>query len=223
MRSAWLTLSVLVISVASAQTPAKKQEQVPTAILLNSRYVYVEAWDGDLFNPHLLPEDRQAILDVQNALRDWNRYLITDKRRGAEILVVVRKGRIASVNAGVGGNIGIGPGERASRDGLWSNQPKAVGGGPGERGSHDGLGSNQPKAEEGDKPGVGPEVAGRDDLFFVYLVKPEGSLTGPVWVLHQKDGLNTPDIPLFKQFKESIDAASKVQTSKAPTSKASTP
>jgi hypothetical protein len=35
--------------------------------------------------------------------------------------------------------------------------------------------------------------------------------------------LDTPDIPLFKQFKESIDAASKVQTSKAQTSKAPTP
>jgi hypothetical protein len=40
---------------------------------------------------------------------------------------------------------------------------------------------------------------------------------------HQKDGLDTPDIPLFKQFKESIEAASKVSTSKAPTLKAPTP
>jgi len=76
MRSAWLAIGVLVISVASAQTPSNKQEQVPTAILLNSRYVYVEAWAGDFFNPHLLPEDRKAILDVQNALQDtdiWSR------------------------------------------------------------------------------------------------------------------------------------------------------
>ena len=52
----------------------------------------------------------------------------------------------------------------------------------------------------------------------VYLINPDGSLTGPIWMHHQKDGLATPDIPLFKQFKESIDAASKVQTSKTPTS-----
>lgn len=141
-------------------------------------------------------------MSVQHALQDWNRYLITVKRREAEILVVVRKGRIASVNASVGGNIGSGPGEGGTRDEL---------------------GSNQPKAEGGDKVGVGPEVAGRDDLFFVYLVNPDRSLTGPVCIHHQKDGLDTPNIPLFKQFKESIDAASKVQTSKAPTSKAPTP
>jgi hypothetical protein len=196
MRSAWLAIGVLITSIAAAQTPSNKQEQVPTAILLNSRYVYVEAWDGDFFNPHLLPEDRKAILDVQNALKDWNRYLVTVKRREAEILVVVRKGRIASVNGSIGGN---------------------VGGGRSESGPHHELGSNQPKAEGGDEAGVGPEVAGRDDLFFVYLGSPDGSLTGPIWIHHQKDGLDTPDIPLFKQFKEFLDAASKVQTSKAPT------
>jgi len=202
MRSAWLAIGVLVTSVASAQTPSNKQEQVPTAILLNSRYVYVEAWDGDFFSPHLLPEDRKAIVDVQNALKDWNRYLVTVKRREAEILVVVRKGRTVSANGSVGGNVG-------SR--------------PGESGPHDELGSNKPKAEGGDKAGVGPEVAGRDDLFFVYLVNEDGSLIGPIWIHHQKDGLGTPDIPLFQQFKEFLDAASKAQTSKAPTSKAPTP
>ncbi len=202
MRLAWLAIGVLITSVASAQTPSNKKEQVPTAILLNCRYVYVEAWDGDFFNPHLLPEDRNAILNVQNAFHDWNRYLITVKRREAEILVVVRKGRIVSVNGGVAGNVGSGPGES---------------------GAHDELGSNQPKAKGGDKVGAGPEVAGRDDLFFVYLFNPDGSLTGPIWMHHQKDGLDTPDVPLFKQFKESIDAASKVQASKAQTSKAPTP
>jgi hypothetical protein len=201
MRSAWLAIGVLITSVASAQTPSNKQEQVPKAIL-NSRYVYVEAWDGDFFNPHLLPEDRKAILDVQNALQAWNRYLVTVKRSEAEILVAVRKGRIASVNASVCGRGGSGPVES---------------------GRHDELGSNQPKAEGGDKAGVGPEIAWRDDIFFVYLVNENGSLIGPMWIHHQKDELGTPDIPVFKEFKESIAAASKVSTTKAATSKAPTP
>jgi hypothetical protein len=195
MRSALLAIGVLITSAASAQAPSNRQEQVPKAIL-NSRYVYVEAWDGDFFNPHLLPEDRKAISDVQNALQTWRRYWVTVKRREAEILVVVRKGRIASINASVGGNIGTGPGGS---------------------GSHDDLGSNRPRAEGGDKAGVGPEIAGRDDIFFVYLVNENGSLIGPMWIRHQKNGLDTPDIPLFKQFKESIEAASKVSTTKAPT------
>lgn len=195
MRSVWLAIGVLITSVASAQNPSDKQEQVPNSIL-NSRYVYVEAWDGDVFNPQLLPEDRKAIVDVRDAFRAWNRYLVTVKRREAEILVVVRKGRAVTVNGSVGGNVGSDPREN---------------------GPHDELGSNKPKAEGGDKAGVGPEVAGRDDVFFVYLVNQDGSLIGPIWIHHQKDGLETPDMPLFKQFKESVDAATKVQTSKAPT------
>jgi hypothetical protein len=195
MRSAWLTIGVLVASVASAQTPSNKQEQVPKAILV-SRYVYVEAWDGDIFNPRLLSEDRKAIVDVQNALRAWNRYTMTVKRREAELLFVVRKGRIVSVNGSVGGNVGSGPGES---------------------GPHDERGSTQPKAEGGVKVGVGTEIGSPDDLFYVYLVNQDGSLLGPIWKHHQRDGLDSPDIPLFKQFKESIEAASKQPTSKAPT------
>ena len=60
-------------------------------------------------------------------------------------------------------------------------------------------------------------MARRDDLLFVYLVNQDGSLIGPIWIHHQKDGLDPPDIPLFKQFKESIEAATKVPTSKVPT------
>jgi hypothetical protein len=195
MRSAWLAIGVLIISVAFAQTPSTKPEQVPKAILI-SRYVLVEAWDGDIFNPRLLPEDRKAIVDVQNALRAWSRYTMTVKRREAELLFVVRKGRSVSVNGNVGGNVGSGPGES---------------------GPHDERGSTQPKAEGGIKVGVGAEVGSPDDLFYVYLVNQDGSLLGPIWMHHQKDGLDSPGIPLFKQFKESIEAASKLPTSKAPT------
>jgi hypothetical protein len=120
---------------------------VPKAILI-SRYVYVEAWDGHFFNPHLLSEDRKAIADVQDALRVWNRYVIAVKRREAELLVVVRKDRIASVRGSVGGNVGSGPGES---------------------GPHDDRGSTQPTAEGGITAGVGAEVGSRDDLFYVYF------------------------------------------------------
>jgi hypothetical protein len=39
MRSAWLAIGVLITSVASAQTPSNKQEQVPKAILISVMYV----------------------------------------------------------------------------------------------------------------------------------------------------------------------------------------
>jgi hypothetical protein len=39
--------------------------------LNNARYVYVTSYDGDEYTPGLLPEDRQAIATVQDAIQKW--------------------------------------------------------------------------------------------------------------------------------------------------------
>jgi hypothetical protein len=70
---------VTIIGVALAQGQSKKKDEVPK-VLLTSRYVYVEAVDGDVLNPRVLPENRKAITDLQYALQDWRRYIITAKR-----------------------------------------------------------------------------------------------------------------------------------------------
>jgi hypothetical protein len=103
MRSSILGVVVVtIIGVALAQgQPKKNNDEVPK-ILLTSRYVYVEAIDGDVLNPRVLPENRKAITDLQYALQDWKRYIITAKRREAEIVFVVCKGSLASVKGGVG-------------------------------------------------------------------------------------------------------------------------
>jgi hypothetical protein len=103
MRSSILGVVVVtIIGVLLAQgQPKKNNDEVPK-ILLTSRYVYVEAIDGDVLNPRVLPENRKAITDLQYALQDWKRYIITAKRREAEIVFVVSKGSLASVKGGVG-------------------------------------------------------------------------------------------------------------------------
>jgi hypothetical protein len=104
MRSSILGLLVVtIIGVALAQGQPKKNNNngIPK-ILLTARYVYVEAIDGDLWNPRVLPQNRKAITDLQYALDDWKRYSITAKRREAEIVFVVWKGSEASVKGGVG-------------------------------------------------------------------------------------------------------------------------
>ena len=56
----------------------------------------------------LLPEDRQAISDVQNEIQDWGRYKLALDRHDADLVFVVRKGRLAKRDAawriGVGTN-----------------------------------------------------------------------------------------------------------------------
>jgi hypothetical protein len=175
MKVRFLFLSALLFSsVLIARSQPK--EEVPKA-LLNARYVYVEALDGDIYSTNLIPEDRVAIVDTEDAMRNWNRYSVTLRRTDAEIVVVVRKGRTAS--AKVGGTIGRG------------NIP----------------GTSEPENREAGR--VGAEIGPKEDLLSVYLVKPDGKRMGPIWKQYLKDGLDKPEMPLFKQFRDAVDAAAK--------------
>ena len=39
-------------------------------------FCYVTSYDGDQFNPNLLPEDRQAIATVQDAMQKWGKFTL---------------------------------------------------------------------------------------------------------------------------------------------------
>src|SRR5664279_4526181 len=84
--------------VAFSQAKTKKNAAHLPAVFRNATYFYVESVDGGPFKPGLLPEDRQAISDVQNEIQDWGRYTLTMERHDADLVFVVRKGRIASVS-----------------------------------------------------------------------------------------------------------------------------
>jgi hypothetical protein len=48
-------------------------------------------------------------------------------------------------------------------------------------------------------------------MLYVYLVNPDGKKFGPLWHQFLKDGLDKPEMPLFQQFREQVDAATKAQ------------
>ena len=58
--------------------------------LMNARYVYVTSYDGNQFSANPLPEDRQAIAAVQDAIQQWGRYLIVDRLQDADMILVVQ-------------------------------------------------------------------------------------------------------------------------------------
>ncbi len=101
----WIGLCAVLAVCAVGYSKPKNKDDFPKA-LLQARYVYVEAEDGDIHSINLIPEDRHAIGDVEDALRNWNRYFVTVRRSEAEVVFVVRKERIAS--AQIGGTIGCG-------------------------------------------------------------------------------------------------------------------
>ncbi len=96
-RASWFVLLFLLLLLALA-TPVASQvngntsDQIPM-LVVRARYVYVTSWDGSEFSPRVLPEDRQAIVDVQDFIKQWNHWAVLyDTYQADLIIVVMRRG-----------------------------------------------------------------------------------------------------------------------------------
>jgi hypothetical protein len=78
-----------VAALAAPQAQTTTVQPFPKT-LINARYVYVTSYDGDQFDPRLLPEDRQAISSVQSALQQWGRYIVVYQPKDAEMILRVQ-------------------------------------------------------------------------------------------------------------------------------------
>jgi hypothetical protein len=81
---------MLALLILTALAMAKPTVQPFPKTLINARYVYVTSYDGDQFNPNLLPDDRHAIAAVQDAIQDWGRYVVVYKPGDADMILVVQ-------------------------------------------------------------------------------------------------------------------------------------
>ena len=86
-----LTILLLSASLLFAQPKAKAPQSVPPfpGTLVNARYVYVTSYDGDQFNPYLLPEDRKAISAVQDSIQKWGKFIVVYEPRQADVVLMV--------------------------------------------------------------------------------------------------------------------------------------
>jgi hypothetical protein len=57
--------------------------------LANARFVYVAAYDGDQFDPNLLPDDRAAISRVEDAIQKWGKLTVVYRAQDADIILMV--------------------------------------------------------------------------------------------------------------------------------------
>ena len=71
------------VSATVAEVPA-----IPRT-LANARFVYVAAYDGDQFDPRLLPDDRDAIGRVQDAIQKWGKLTVVYRPQDADIILLV--------------------------------------------------------------------------------------------------------------------------------------
>jgi hypothetical protein len=70
--------------------------------------VYVASYDGDQFDPNLLPEDRNAINAVQSAIQEWGKLVIVYQPSEADMIILVTsrpsEDLLAVYDAGPSGN-----------------------------------------------------------------------------------------------------------------------
>ncbi len=202
LRNAVVLSLVSMLCLSVAHSKSKKSDV--SAVFQNAQYVYVESVDGDALRPGLYPEDRQAIANVEDSLRDWNRYVLVLRRDQADIVFVVRKGREAGAQAraGISGGPRTQPGQYPNQPGQYPNQqgqdPTQVGPGAGQ-------GPNNPN--NGPMVGVRGDVGPSDDLLRVFARTGEGKLTGPIWTRELEGGLDAPSVELVRQLKLAVEKA----------------
>jgi hypothetical protein len=94
--SLFLLTAVILATTTLATTlavaaPKSKAPAIPPfpGTLVNARYVYVTSYDGDQFDPNLLPSDREAINAVQDAIQKWGKFTLVYQYHQADIVIAV--------------------------------------------------------------------------------------------------------------------------------------
>ena len=121
--------AVAMISTASASNANTAKVPAFPGVLSNARFVYVAAYDGDQFNPNLLPEDRNAIAAVQNAIHHWGKLTIVYQPSQADIVILVQSRPSEDLLAVYDGRQGVGSNflwRVMERDGLQSGETPLI-------------------------------------------------------------------------------------------------
>jgi len=87
-----VTVTVMIVAAAMAAPAPKRPPQAIPAFpgtLVNAHYVFVTSYDGDQFDPNILPEDRDAIATVQDAIKKWGKFVIVYKPQDADMILMV--------------------------------------------------------------------------------------------------------------------------------------
>jgi hypothetical protein len=93
MKRSWFVaiclIAVAAMSAIAAPNPSTAKVPAFPRILANARYVYVSSYDGDQFDPNLLPEDQAAISAVQKAIQEWGKLILVYQPSQADIIILV--------------------------------------------------------------------------------------------------------------------------------------
>ena len=126
---------------------------------------------------------------------------VTFSTLDAELVMVVRKGRLAG--AQLHGGVGIGRGPELDGSYPVSRNP---------------AGQNNPGGGRGTSTEMGAdgEAGPAEDMLRIYAVTPDGKRGAMLWSSEMKDGLDAPSLMLLRQFRQELDKAYPPQTASQP-------
>jgi hypothetical protein len=107
----------LALTTLSAAASSGNPPQMPRT-LANARFVYVAAYDGDQFDPNLLPDDRAAIGRIEDAIEKWGKLTVVYRAQDADIILLVESRPSEDVLAVYDAHAGD-AGSRPSETYLW--------------------------------------------------------------------------------------------------------
>lgn len=122
-------IMVAAISASAASSPTSAKVPAFPGTLANAQYVYVASYDGDQFDTHLLPEDREAIGAVQDAIQKWGKLTIVYRPSEADIIILVTSRPSEDLMAVYDGHLGPNGNflwRVMGRDGLQSGETPLV-------------------------------------------------------------------------------------------------
>ncbi len=92
-RNLKVLMVLLAVAGAALAAPSAQTTSTPAfpKVLINAKYVYVTSYDGDQYDFNILPEDRQAISSVQDAIQKWGHYVLVYRPQDADMIIAVQK------------------------------------------------------------------------------------------------------------------------------------
>jgi hypothetical protein len=177
-----LLLAVLLV----VPNATAKKESSMRAELLNAKFVVVTNYpdSGENMNGRMssYAGDRQALADVEAAIRKWGRWTVISSNSHADLIIAVRKGRIAGAGVRIPtGGVDIPPRQGADRYPTMESEV-----GPNE----DMIAIYSAQVWLTGRPGEGNALD-----------------VPPLWRLIQANALISPSVPGVQQLRKEIEKA----------------
>jgi hypothetical protein len=155
--------------------------------LAHARFVMVTTENGDPFDPVIDSQDRRVAGDIQNKITQWKTFTLVYRKEEADVVIAVRTAGRVRANGGI----------HVSNRRLPNPNPSGVPGTVDHR--------NDTSASVGTILTADASTA-KEDLLSVYDAHDYPTST-ILWRREQHDGLASPKIPLFDQFKKDVEKA----------------